>query len=182
MLESRVRGEQRRVVTGHVDGRFVVLDDNRFPTYDFQSRPGFAQAFLWATSNGVFKKQDRTGPDVPISTLPDEQVTTLQVVIFPPASITGLDVHDAGKPSREFAERLPGLAATFEHEHPGMHTTATVDDAIVLSGDISLELNDGGFIDVSAGDIVIQQAARHRWRNRGLSPAILAFVMVGLGR
>ena len=182
MLDGRVSGEQRRIVTGHVGGRSVVLDDNRFPTYDFQTRPGFAQAFLWATPGGPFKEQERAGPDIPASILPDERGTTLQVVTFPPASATGLNVHDDGKASRELAERLPGLAATFEHDHPGMHTTPTVDYAIVLSGDISLELDDGALVDVSAGDIVIQQATRHGWRNRSLNQAILAFVMVGLGR
>jgi len=32
---------------------------------------------------------------------------------------------------------------------------------------------------LAAGDIVVQQATRHGWRNNGENPATIAFVMLG---
>ncbi len=57
--------------------------------------------------------------------------------------------------------------------------TPTVDYAILLDGDLWLELDDGATVHLSAGDIVVQQATRHGWRNKGERPATLAFVMLG---
>jgi len=60
-----------------------------------------------------------------------------------------------------------------------MHTTHTVDYAILLDGELWLELDDGETVHLSAGDIVVQQATRHGWRNKGEHPATIAFVMLG---
>jgi len=38
----------------------------------------------------------------------------------------------------EMKEKLPGLWEHLESDHPGMHTTATVDYGIVLSGEAIL--------------------------------------------
>jgi hypothetical protein len=46
----------------------------------------------------------------------------------------------------EFEEKLPGLAEHLEPAEPGMHTTATVDFGVVLSGQATLELDDGATV------------------------------------
>ncbi|TQE29220.1 cupin domain-containing protein [Streptomyces ipomoeae] len=74
----------------------------------------------------------------------------------------------------------PGIAERMELDNPGMHTTPTVDYGIVLSGEATLELDDGATTRLSAGDIVIQNGTRHAWRNRGEAPVTLAFVLVGV--
>ena len=63
----------------------------------------------------------------------------------------------------------PGNAPIGGGEIPGMdadgfHTTRTIDLIYVLSGGFTLLL-DHGSARVEAGDIVIQQATRHAWRN-----------------
>jgi quercetin dioxygenase-like cupin family protein len=42
-----------------------------------------------------------------------------------------------------------------------------------------LELDYGETLHLDAGDIVVQQATRHGWRNKGERPATIAFVMLG---
>ena len=65
-----------------------------------------------------------------------------------------------------------------ETDNPGMHTTATIDYGIVLSGNVSLEL-DAGEVDLGPGDVVVQRATRHAWRNRSGQPCVVAFVLIG---
>ena len=38
-----------------------------------------------------------------------------------------------------------------------------------------MELDDGATVHLVAGDIVVQQATRHGWRNKGENPATIAF-------
>jgi quercetin dioxygenase-like cupin family protein len=79
----------------------------------------------------------------------------------------------------ESDERLPGAAAHFEPDQPGMHTTATIDFEVVLDGEVWLELDDGAEVHLRRGDTVVQNGTRHRWRNKGDAPARVAGFMVG---
>ena len=54
----------------------------------------------------------------------------------------------------------------FEADGPGMHTTRTIDYAIILSGEIYLKPDDGEML-LERGDITVQPATRHGWYNRG---------------
>ena len=60
-----------------------------------------------------------------------------------------------------------------------MHTTATVDFEVVLSGQPTLELDDGAIVNLSPGDTVVQNGTRHRWGNAGSEPAVLAVFIAG---
>ena len=64
-----------------------------------------------------------------------------------------------------------------ERDDPGMHTTATIDYGIVLSGEIDLEL-DGGEVHLGPGDVVVQRGTRHAWRLRSDEPCTMAFVLI----
>ena len=64
-----------------------------------------------------------------------------------------------------------------EENNPGMHTTPTIDYGIVLDGEIDLELDEGE-VHLKAGDIVVQRATRHAWRNRSGSPCTMAFILI----
>jgi mannose-6-phosphate isomerase-like protein (cupin superfamily) len=68
------------------------------------------------------------------------------------------------------AQRIPGL-----DEH-GFHTTRTVDYDIVLEGAVTLVLDEGS-VELESGDLVVQQATRHAWRNSGTRPAKLLAVL-----
>jgi quercetin dioxygenase-like cupin family protein len=43
-------------------------------------------------------------------------------------------------------------------------------------------LDDGETVALKAGDVVIQNATRHAWRNPGTKPATLIFVLIGARR
>jgi quercetin dioxygenase-like cupin family protein len=60
-----------------------------------------------------------------------------------------------------------------------MHTTATIDFEVVLSGSVTLELDDGEKVCLVAGDTVVQNGTRHAWHNRGQVPARIAVFLVG---
>ena len=64
-----------------------------------------------------------------------------------------------------------------ETARPGMHTTPTIDYGIVLSGHINLEL-DLGTVALEQGDIVVQRATAHAWRNVSEAPCTMLFVLI----
>jgi mannose-6-phosphate isomerase-like protein (cupin superfamily) len=57
-----------------------------------------------------------------------------------------------------------------------MHTTATVDCLVILSGRIKLLL-DQGEVELGPGDFVVQQATRHAWSNPGPDPCVMCAIM-----
>jgi quercetin dioxygenase-like cupin family protein len=67
-------------------------------------------------------------------------------------------------------EYQPGVA-------PRMHRTETIDYAVVISGEIDMQL-DVGAVHLRAGDVLVQQATLHDWVNRGREPCVIAFVLV----
>jgi quercetin dioxygenase-like cupin family protein len=60
-----------------------------------------------------------------------------------------------------------------------MHVTGTLDYALVLRGRLTMVMEDGE-IALNEGDVVVQQAAVHAWKNEGPETAILFVVMLGL--
>lgn len=58
-----------------------------------------------------------------------------------------------------------------------IHTTATLDYIIVLSGRLTLILPDTE-ITLEPGDSVVQQATPHGWANRTLKPCVMAAVLL----
>jgi hypothetical protein len=66
-----------------------------------------------------------------------------------------------------------------EPENPGMHTTPTIDYGFVLNVEIWLELDDGKTVHLKEHDVVVQNGARHAWRNKSDKPVTMAFVLIG---
>lgn len=60
------------------------------------------------------------------------------------------------------------------------HTTQSIDYALVLSGEIDMELEEGDEIHLNAGDVLIQRATIHNWFNRSDKPCVIAFILIGL--
>ena len=58
------------------------------------------------------------------------------------------------------------------------HRTHTLDYAILLSGQLDLELEDGVTVTLSPGDVVVQRGTIHSWINRGDEPATIAFILL----
>lgn len=57
------------------------------------------------------------------------------------------------------------------------HATDSIDYAIIVSGEIDMQLEEGE-VHLSAGDVVVQRATVHNWVNREREPCIVAFVLI----
>jgi len=64
----------------------------------------------------------------------------------------------------------PGVA-------PRVHRTSSIDYAVVLAGEIDMEL-DTTTVTLHAGDVVVQRGTLHNWVNRGTAPCVIAFVLI----
>ena len=99
--------------------------------------------------------------------------TIFRVVEFPP-----------DKAAADFDRKTAFASMGADHamdpdasRHPGMHKTATVDYAIVLSGEI-WALMDEGETRLEAGDCLVQRGTNHAWSNRSDQPCLVAFILV----
>ncbi|HEY4277813.1 MAG TPA: cupin domain-containing protein [Conexibacter sp.] len=182
VASQRVRGV-RRVVTGTLpDGRSAVLADGEAPrAIALESEPRFRGALVWGTAQGPSLAD---GPadvsETDCSFLPGPGETRFHLMRFPPDAEMFAAGADVEAIVREQHEQMPGLAETFGPD--GMHTTPTLDYAVVVTGEIWLELEDGEPLLLRAGDTVVQHGARHAWRNRSDAVVTMAFIMVGATR
>lgn len=64
----------------------------------------------------------------------------------------------------------PGVAAR-------IHRTHSLDYAVVLGGEIDMEM-EGGTVTLRQGDFLVQQGTIHNWVNRSDKPCVMAFVLV----
>ena len=172
----------RRVVTGHTaEGKATVASDTEVEAITLALIPGAEFHRLW-------------GADEP-PTFPDDGAPRPAPKYFPPVggfrfamfslapdSVTRLEERDMGLALAEVAEKLPGLADCLEVDHPGMHTTDTIDFELVVSGEVWLELDDGKEVHLRAGDTVVQNGTRHAWRNKGTEPCRLVVFLAGANR
>ena len=93
-------------------------------------------------------------------------------VVIPPAA--ALAELDGAKLSEEMRRRAPGMGRGGHHDpdSPGRHRTDTIDLVQILSGEITLCLDDDASVDLAAGDCVIQRGTWHTWTNRGDQPCV----------
>jgi quercetin dioxygenase-like cupin family protein len=64
----------------------------------------------------------------------------------------------------------PGVA-------PRNHRTSSIDYAVVISGEIDMEM-DGAVVHLTAGDVLVQRGTVHNWVNNGTEPCVIAFVLI----
>ena len=74
-----------------------------------------------------------------------------------------------------------GTVFRIVHYGPGVtprnHRTDSIDYAVVISGEIDMEL-DVGSVHLKAGDVVVQRGTIHNWVNKGKEPCIIAFSLI----
>jgi mannose-6-phosphate isomerase-like protein (cupin superfamily) len=171
----------RRVVTGvSPSGKPVIVSDGEPPrTRQFTHTPGFARSVVWNTGSPAVPSEDPTADLTNFVPAPGETVAL--TVSFAPGSVYADPSWDPAAAAAEQLEASPGLAELFEPDNPGMHTTPTVDYGVVLSGEIVLDLDGGETAVLKPGDIVVQNATRHAWRNNSTVPATMFFVLIGAG-
>jgi mannose-6-phosphate isomerase-like protein (cupin superfamily) len=172
----------RRVVTGHdKEGKAIVISDGPAPfVYVNPTDPEWYSTDIWRTSETpVVIASEPSEPTLgPRRQIPGKRGTVLRINHFPPESeaVRRMTPEDS---SGAFAALGNEKAATFGRggRHPLMHRTETIDYAIVLSGEISMVMDDCDVV-LNAGDVLIQCGTNHAWSNRSGAPAVVAFVLI----
>ena len=167
----------RRVVTAHnVAGKSVFVIDAPTP-HVFQRTKGSAIVHeLWETSS---TPADNRGSADAITRghrlAPPKNGSVFRVIEYPPDSerLTALAREQAMPDDSGRAEATDRS----NPRHAGFHKTATIDYAIVLSGEIYAMMDDGEVL-LKAGDVLVQRGTNHAWSNRTNEPAVIAFVLI----
>jgi len=170
----------RRVVTGHdAQGKAVFVADGDEAPVTLSLVPGMDFHRLWGADTAPSFPDDGSRPES-VRYFPPVGGFRFGLFSIPPddAVVVPEDL-DIAAALAEFEEKLPGMAEYLEVDNPGMHTTATVDYGVVLSGEPILELDDGATVTLHPGDTYIQNGTRHRWSNAGRVPAVIAVTLVG---
>jgi mannose-6-phosphate isomerase-like protein (cupin superfamily) len=170
----------RRVVTGHdAAGKAVFVSDEDVAPVTLALLPGSEFHQMWGADSRCSFPDDGARPGT-VTYFPPLDGFRFGLFTIPPDGGAGappdLDFEAA---MAEFDQKLPGMAEHLEPAEPGMHTTASVDYGIVVSGQATLELDDGAKRVLNPGDTYIQNGTRHRWSNTGTVPAVLCVALVG---
>ena len=172
----------RRVVTGHdPDGKAIVISDGPAPFVHVNAvNPEWYSTDIWRTREtpariATAAEEPTLGPR---RQMPDKRGTVLRINHFPPEN-EAVRQMDPQASRAAFAALGNEKAATFGKggRHPLMHRTETIDYAIVLSGEITMVLDDVD-VELSAGDIVVQRGTNHAWSNRSNAPCVVAFMLI----
>ena len=172
----------RRVVTGHnAQGKATFASDCEIDPLTMELNPGAEFHRLWGGDEAPCFPDDgspREGPQY----FPPVGGFRFGMFTVPPMSTTRPTDIDFEKAIAEIEEKLPGLAGHMEPDHPGMHTTDTIDFEYVVSGEVWLELDDGEEVHLRAGDTVVQNGTRHAWRNKSSEPCRMVVFLLGAHR
>jgi quercetin dioxygenase-like cupin family protein len=175
----------KRVVTGvDAKGTSIFYAEENLSALTVGLMPGAEFYQLWGTEGALRSPVTDPAPDNH-TFFPGPGGTRFGLLTFPPESAPDPqapppDDSAVEEMTAEAAAKLPGLAEAFEPDAPGMHQTVTVDYAIVVSGELWLELDDGAETHLPTGSCVVQNGARHAWHNRSDSPATLAYVILAV--
>lgn len=89
------------------------------------------------------------------------------------------DMYNAGVPGQKGSRVLLRIGEMAPGDHkPAMHRTETLDYAVIISGEMELQLDSGQVETLRAGDIVIQRGTNHAWRPVGTEPVKVLFLLV----
>jgi quercetin dioxygenase-like cupin family protein len=137
----------RRIVTGHDASGRAVVKIDEVAKTLVSSRPGATACVVWTTEG------------FPIENTGEEDAGQRK---------TGTTL-DNGTVFR-LLELAPGVT-------PRNHRTDSIDYAVVMSGEVDMELDDTT-VHLKAGDVLVQRGTIHNWVNRGSEPCVIAFVLI----
>ena len=125
----------RRVVTGHDSaGKAVFASDEQVAPVTLALLPGSEFHQIWGADETRSFPDDGARPAAP-QYFPPVGGFRFGFFTIPPDGGAGIpEGLDIAAALAEFGEKLPGLAEHLEPADPGMHTTATIDYGVVLSG------------------------------------------------
>lgn len=169
----------RRVVTGHDPrGKAVVIEDGPSDDVLVIKDAHVSISDMWQlsalpTDIDSWERRDSSSP-MAIGPIPGG--LHFRVLRFDPAPAEFvLDAEAA------FADMGSAGAHVRGARHPAMHRTDTVDLGVVISGSITLMLDDAD-VTLSEGDVIVQRGTIHAWENRSDAPCVMAIVVTDASR
>ena len=138
----------RRVVTGHTADGRAKVEIDEMVKNVISNRPGASSSVIWSTRGFPVDNDGFRDPTSGSFKTTIENGTVFRVVRYE-----------------------PGVA-------PRNHRTDSIDYAVVISGTIEMELDDGMVVKLKAGDVLVQRGTIHNWVNRGTEACVIAFVLV----
>lgn len=176
------QGDKQCVVTGrNKSGKSVIVSHEPMKPVTLGRIPGYEYYRIWGSDEKPTLPSDGTPPAQP-QFFPPTNGFRFGMFTLPPATSAKAQQPPTPAQLQEMERKLPGLLQALEADHPGMHTTDTVDFDVVVCGEVVLELDDGAEVVLKAGDCVIQNGTRHAWRNRSSEKCVIAFSLVGAER
>ena len=137
----------RRVVTGHDANGRAVVKIDEISKNQPSGRPGRSACVVWTTES------------FPVDNSRDQDGSKRPV---------GTTLKN-GTVFR-VVEFAPGVS-------PRVHRTDSIDYAVVISGEIDMELDDS-VVHLKAGDVLVQRGTIHNWINRSSEPCVIAFILI----
>src|SRR5512139_3097082 len=137
----------RRVITGHDGNGKAIVAIDEISRDIVSFRPGATIANIWSTAGFPVDNMGEADTAKEITGTTRDNGTVFRVI--------------------EFA---PGVT-------PRNHRTNSIDYAVVLSGEIDMELDDQ-VVTLRAGDVLVQRGTIHNWVNRSAAPCVIAFVLI----
>ncbi len=137
----------RRVVTGHDDQGRAKVLIDEQVKNISSPRPGANYSVIWSTEGFPVSNDGDDDPSGRKIATTIDNGTVFRIVSFG-----------------------PGVA-------PRNHRTNSIDYAVVISGEIDMEL-DIGSVHLKAGDVLVQRGTIHNWVNNGTAPCVIAFTLV----
>jgi quercetin dioxygenase-like cupin family protein len=137
----------RRVVTGHDANGRAVVKIDELSKNVISTRPGQSACVVWTTDSFPVKNTGDADEGMRKVGTTLNNGTVFRVVEFG-----------------------PGVA-------PRNHRTDSIDYAVVVSGELDMEL-DNSVVHLKAGDVLVQRGTIHNWVNRGTEPCVIAFVLI----
>jgi mannose-6-phosphate isomerase-like protein (cupin superfamily) len=172
----------RCIVTGqNASGKSIIVRNTPVKPVSVALFPGYEFHRIWGSDSAPKLPSDGTPPAQP-GYFPTTNGFRFAFFTLPPDTRTRADQIDTASALEEVQQKLPGLLDALERDHPGMHTTDTVDFDVVISGEVILELDDGAEVLLKPGDCVIQNGTRHAWHNRSSGTCVIAVTLLGAER
>ncbi len=172
-----MRQSVRRIVTGHHDdGRSMVMISDSGPNMtEIKGWPGLWVTELWTTEEMPIDNQrtdDRGARKMRHD--PGPMGTIFRVVEIPPESA---DHKIDPKTAFEHLGSENKPSSSDSAKHASMHKTDSVDYLVIISGEMSMLMEDGEIL-LKAGDCIVQRGTNHAWVNKSGKPCVLAAVLV----
>ena len=137
----------RRVVTGHDEQGRAKVLIDEQVKNVISMRPGANSSVIWSSEGFPVYNDSNADPSGKKIATTIDNGSVFRIVSF-----------------------QPGVS-------PRNHRTDSIDYAVVMSGEIDMEL-DIGTVHLKAGDVLVQRGTVHNWVNNGKEPCVIAFALI----